>query len=144
MTARRHAAVVLVLCAALTSCSRHAAQGRQIGVWGLDYESMPEYQELLKQTEGLPERQRKMRAAMAMVEAEVIVEFTRDTLIIQKIVGQRAVPYSVRSSSTDEVVLEAQNGNQWKQLTLTLEGSDTMITDLGMGGGQRLRFKRMY
>jgi hypothetical protein len=140
----RLAGVLLLLSAELCGCSRDEPGGRQIGVWGLDYQSMPEYQELLKQTEGLPERQRKMRAAMAMVEAEVVVEFTKDTLIVQKIVGQKAVPYSVKSSDGDEIVLEVRDGNQPKELTLTLEGSDTLVTDLGMGGGHRFRFKRMY
>lgn len=137
-------AVIVMLCTvALAACGDGQPAGRQVGVWGLDDESLVGSEEFTTATKGWTEKQRKIHVMFAQAMAGMTtLELTKDRLILQMVIGQKEVPYTVKSSNGDDVVLDVIDGNQKKELKLTLQGSDEMVTD--MASGQWVRFKRLY
>src|SRR4029453_3305543 len=93
----------------------------------------------------LSEKGRRIWAAISRATAELqIIEFTPDEIIVQMIIGQRAVPYRVKSAVGDDMVLEVTDGGTTKELRLTMHGDDSMVTDMAKGPTNQVRLQRMY
>jgi hypothetical protein len=130
-----------LLVLSLARCSDDAPIGRQVGVWGQDYDAI-----LASEIAQIPtdEKERPIYGLIARTKAELranllTVEFTRRTIIM----GPKEIPYTVRSSSDDNIVLEIDDGGKKKEIRLAMHGKDTMVTDLGMDG-REFTLTRMY
>lgn len=135
--------LIVLLALALTGCSTDEPAGRQVGVWCPDDDVLRETEDLTRAPQD--EKRRKMTALIARAKAELRaalmpVEFTRDAILV----GPKRVPYTIRSSNGDDMILDVTDGNERKELRLTMQGNDTMVTDLAMGGGKQIRLRRMY
>jgi hypothetical protein len=131
--------VLLVL--SLGGCSDDSPVGRQVGVWGQDYDAILASEIAQIPTDG---KKRPIYGLIARTKAELranllTVEFTRRTIIM----GPKEIPYTVRSSSDDNIVLEIDDGGKKKEIRLAMHGKDTMVTDLGMDG-REFTLTRMY
>ena len=140
--ARVWAPLGVLLLLSLAGCSDDSPIGRQVGVWGQDYDAI-----LASEVAQIPTgdgKERPIFGLIARTKAELranllTVEFTRRTIIM----GPKEIPYTVRSSSDDSIVLEVDDGGKKKEIRLAMKGKDRMVTDLGMDG-REFTLTRMY
>src|SRR5262245_30479024 len=139
------AVALLALATLVVGCAKDAPVGRHIGVWCLADEAVAANEQPIGAASAPSEKGRRIREAISRAIAELsFVEFTPDDIIVQIIIGQRAVPYRVKSVVGDDMVLEVTDGGTTKVLRLTMQGDDSMVTDMAKGPANQVRLQRMY
>jgi len=139
------AVALLALATLVVGCAKDAPVGRHIGVWCLADEAVAANEQPIGAASAPSEKGRRIREAISRAIAELsFVEFTPDEIIVQIIIGQRAVPYRVKSVVGDDMVLEVTDGGTTKELRLTMQGDDSMVTDMAKGPTNQVRLQRMY